>query len=268
MEKLVTTEEAAREFGVSRSTIKRFCDQNSSIVRRTPGGHRRIDYELLSQAMHCRLGNIVRKVNRVLTLDESLSLLVHNDATRLVHLTLQSSRSPADWLSLLEDTIVPALWRVGDLWHKGALTVSDCKIATNTASVVLDALISRTELENVKMTIVGGSLEGSQDTIASKIITMACRVSGIQAIDLGCNCSPKHLAEAQARYAANSLWISHTHIMDLPAIIKQHEELAKLLPGHIPIYVGGGALSPFARRQLERVVYIETVEQMINRLLV
>lgn len=266
MDRYCSTEEAARHFGVSRSTIKRFCDQTEGVVCRTPGGHRRINLEKLTIAFQLSGGRHCGTSPTDVNVDETIRLLLLGDATALFSKLLQSSITQYDWPRRIEESIVPALWRVGDLWSRNLLTVAEQKVASTTAGIVLDALLSQVANTSYHFSVVGGTPSGSPDTTASKIVTLIARINGIQAYDLGCDCSPEYLAEALQVVCAQAVWVSYTHISDVSSVVTQHETLRALIPTNIRIFIGGGALSPSIRRLLPGSVYCETIQHMIDDL--
>ena len=265
MSEWITTSEAARELGMSKSTLKRFCERNELVVVRTPGGHRRIDrLKLIAACQESGICSRRRRAGRPSILD-CVDYLRDANASSLVSRLHEASSDLPEIPELMEETLVPALWRVGDLWMQGQLTVAEGKVCIATALTVIDAFIARAPQPNVALTIVGGSFTESRDTVASKLIMLAFRCHNINAIDLGADCLPEFMAQAQQQYNARAIWVSHTHVVDSARVVADHRLLSSLVGPDIPIYYGGGGVSPSLARQLEGSIYVETILDLVAR---
>ncbi len=160
---------------------------------------------------------------------------------------------------MIEDYFVPALWQVGDKWFKREIDVAQEKVCSTTAAYVLDAIATKLPVVAPSRTVVGATFTPSKDTLASKIIGIALRSINIRPLDLGPSVEPEVIAEAAVLFAAEQVWISHTHVTDNELLIAQHHKLRELLPAHIPVAIGGGALSPALRRSLSGCHYYESI---------
>lgn len=262
---VLTTAAAARSLGISSSTFKRLCERHNVTLGRTPGGHRRIARADLTRLSHeLNFGTPISL--EALSLPDTLKLLVEAKPNELFEVVWRESDEGLNLAYLLEQHIVPAIWKVGELWRRGQLSVAQQKATTVTIELVIDALIFKLPLRNYQATIVGGSFPPSLDTVASRLIVLLCRLANLRAIHLGCSCEPEFMAQAASSYGASAVWVSHTHVTDLPELVRQHSQLAQLLPENIPVFIGGGGLPPSVRRQLKPCRYYEFIDEMIDAL--
>lgn len=267
MKDWITAQQAALELGVSTSTLKRFCDKNDIPLTRTPGGHRRIDrchLILASQLMRKRLQSNLPASGP----DEAttLRLLLAADYAPLIDLFWQEAHSSAKLLQLLEEVLVPVLWRVGDLHSRRELETAEETVCTSTAAALLDGISTRMPPNSPDAPVyLGATFPNSVDTIAEKLVAIALRSMGVKSINLGCSIDPTVIARAAHLYNAVAVCISHTHITDLELMIASHHKLAAGLPEGCRVIIGGGDLSPSIRRRLEHCTYYETVSMLATQ---
>lgn len=263
MKQWITAHEAAMELGLSSSTFKRFCDLNNIPFVRTPGGHRRIDRNHLSVA-----SQILRSRSRTnsapeITADEIIGLLQSADSVHLREALISMAGTPQRMVTILEDYLVPSLWKLGDLCFAGKLDIAIEKICTSTASIVLDAIAMWLPRFESKRVFVGATFPQNSDTIASKIVSIGLLSIGIKPIDLGPGISPEFIAQAAVHCGAESVWLSHTHVENQLEFLANHVKLRTELPNETRVIIGGGGLSPSLRRQVPGCIYYETVSLML-----
>jgi MerR family transcriptional regulator, light-induced transcriptional regulator len=262
MEKWISPQLAAQRLGISTSTFKRFCDANNVPLVRTPGGHRRID-ECQLEVVSRLLRSLSDPNESDLTVPEVVSMLLAGDHVQLTDRFWTVSQSPSLLANLLEDILVPALWKVGDLWQQKEIDTANEKVCSTTAGLVIDNLIGRFPAPSGR-TYVGASFPPSLDTLASKLVTLSLLSINVRGIQLGCSVSPDIIANAVRLYDAEAVWISHTHVTKLEQVVADHERLHELLPEGTRIVIGGGGLAPSLRRMLPNCIYYESVELWIK----
>lgn len=263
----ITAQQAAAELGLSPSTLKRFCDVHEIPIARTPGGHRRIDRSHMAQVaslMRCQ-GKSLMAAEYPDT-SQIVKLLLAGDHSQLTDLIWAATPSMSELVARLEDFFVPALWQIGSLWHKKEIEIAHEKVATYAASMVLNALVSRMPAPAPSARLLlGATFPTSADTIGLKIVAIGLRSVGVQFIHLGSGISPDVIARAAVLYHASAVCISHTHVVDLDDVARNHHRLAELLPEGCKVIVGGGGLSPMARRQFGPCEYFESIQQLVQR---
>ncbi|MCY2975831.1 MAG: helix-turn-helix domain-containing protein [Planctomycetota bacterium] len=274
---LLTVQEAADFIGVSPSTLKRLCESASVPVFRTPGGHRRIDKMDLDRIVISRPRFLSQSAKQQrdkceTTSEMVLASLMNAKPTEVAELLLKSTHSNAGLIAALEDCLVAALWKVGQLWRDDKIDVYQEHICTNAALTAIDLLQHQITTEaNRNYVAIGGSMGATNETVASKLIALCLFSIGITSVDLGCMIPPASLARAAVYFEAKLVWVTHTHVMDVDQLFAWHEELKSLLPTNTRIVIGGGGLSPAIRRSLPWCEYYETLSELTklegNRLL-
>lgn len=264
LDQWMSSKEAASRMGISPSTFKRLCDAHSIPVIRTPGGHRRIDSSQFEVASRLMRRSCSEEEKSSIGIDEVCSLLLAADHLQLLERFYRAAPTITRQFDLLEDVLVPALWRVGDQWQKNALSIAQEKICTSTASMVLDGLTVRFSTSSKKeRTFLGASFASSHDTLASKIVALGLMSIGIRPIFLGCGIAPQYIAQCAVLSNADTIWISHTHVANIDQVVRDHATLRELLPSGIRVVIGGGGLSPSARRLIDDCHYFESIQAWI-----
>ncbi len=267
----LTVQEAADLIGVSPSTLKRLCESASVPVFRTPGGHRRIDKIDLDRIVISRPRFLRQSVNQQPDAHETSSEIVLASLLKAKPGEVAESLSNAVHFSnglvgALEDYLVAALWKVGQLWRDQIIDVYQEHICTNTALMAIDILRRQvTTTANPNYVAIGGSMGVTHETVASKLVSLCLSSIGITSIDLGCLIPPTSLARAATDFDAKLVWVTHTHVMDIGQLYAWHQELRDLLPSNTRTVIGGGGLSPAIRRSLPWCEYHETLSELTKQ---
>jgi len=268
--KLLTVKEAAIMVGVSTSTLKRMCENESIQMIRTPGGHRRIDkMDLNRVAMRHQLRRQANTsespIVAPVSADQILSSLLEGNAMEVAKLLSGSSNTPFELVQALEDCFVCALWKVGEMWRDKKIDVYQEHICSNAAMTALDYLRQHLQVDaSTTRTAVGGSLSPGVETLPSKLVGLSLELVGIRAVDLGGSVPPESLAQAARDLKASVVWVTHTHVCNVESLLFNHQVLREKLPIETRIVVGGGALSPALRRSLHWCEFFETISQMLQ----
>jgi len=267
---LLTVKEAAIMVGVSTSTLKRMCENESVQMIRTPGGHRRIDkMDLNRVAMRHQLRRQANTsespIVAPVSADQILSSLLEGNAMEVAKLLSGSSNTPFELVQALEDCLVCALWKVGEMWRDKKIDVYQEHICSNAAMTALDYLRQQLQVNvSTTRTAVGGSLSPGVETLPSKLVGLSLELVGIRAVDLGGSVPPESLAQAARDFKASVVWVTHTHVCNVESLLFNHQVLREKLPIETRIVVGGGALSPALRRSLHWCEFFETISQMLQ----
>lgn len=267
---LLTVQEAADFIGVSSSTLKRLCESASVPVFRTPGGHRRIDKMDLDRIVVSRprfLSEYAKPQDNKCEANSEMVLasLMSAKPTEVADLLLRATHSNSGLIAAVEDCLIAALWKVGQLWRDEKIDVYQEHICTNAALMAIDLLQHQiTTKGKSNYVAVGGSLGSSNETVASKLIALCLSSIGVTTVDLGCLIPPASLARAATDFDAKLVWVTHTHVMDVDQLFALHQELRDLLPVHTRIVIGGGGLSPAIRRSLPWCEYYETLSELVK----
>jgi excisionase family DNA binding protein len=270
MNQMVSVKEAAQFLGVSSSTFKRVCDKYAFPLHRTAGGHRRISRSDLDQA-YSLLWNGSRK--KCMSMDPSdadgtrelVKQLLDRNIEGIISTIFEQMKSPDQLSYVLENTLIPALWSIGELWRTQQLDIYQEHICSSTVCSVLDQLLCRLPKAEAESSLaIGGSFEGNLDSIASKLACLVFKSIGMRSIDLGCNLPVTSIAKAASDLQPTFVWICHTHVENQDSLVENHRKLRQSLASSVKIVIGGGGLSPALRRSLYDCTYFESMTLLVD----
>lgn len=275
----MTVQEAAVFLGISATSIKRLCDANQIESARTHGGHRRIHRQHV-EAFQLRLNPQTRGDRNKPNLKSDSDLVEAFETEMLRGDALACWSRLTDLISrrcslteALEHFLVPAIWRVGDRWQRKEISIYQEHLATHVCEKTLDRILfqlgqggASCDASSSRGIAIGGALEKSRDTIASKLVEILFSQHGFQALNLGAFLPIDSLVQASLDLGATWVWCCYTHLEDPRDFIEQQSRLAAMLPPHVQIVVGGGAVSPALRRSLQRAVCLESLAELERKL--
>jgi excisionase family DNA binding protein len=253
---LLKTSEAAKELGVSQSTVKRWVDLGMIDARKTAGGHRLIPLsEARRLASEQRLGNDgigfegeAGEVGSIEALAEDLAVGLRrgrlNESKRIMERAYAHYRSA----SVLGDMIVgPALGSVGREWQHGHLDVYQEHRATRAVEQSVGRLIesaSRESRQSRGLLAIGASPEGDPYSIPGLLCELALVETGWNVMNLGPNLPLGSFAKAIAAHRPRLAWLSASHVADVPAFARGVREVwAVAGRTDCELLIGGQALS-------------------------
>ena len=268
MNQMVSVKNASHFLGVSPSTFKRICDKYEIPLQRTMGGHRRIDRADLDRAYKLLWNGSQKKSLGTSATDAEgtqgiIERLLDRDVEGITDAICGHLESVDQLALVLENTLIPALWRIGELWRTREMEIYQEHICTNTVGTVLDLLLCRMPGVDADSSLaIGGTFESNLDSIASKLTCLVLRSIGMRSIDLGCNLPAVSIGKAASDLQPSVVWICHTHIENPGSMVENHRLLRQSLADSVKVLIGGGGLSPAMRRSLPDCMYFESMSMM------
>ena len=272
MNQMISVKDASSYLGVSPSTFKRLCERYAIPLHRTTGGHRRIDRADLDQA-YKYFWNGSRK--KCVSMDASdadgarqiVKHLLDRNIDTILETIWEQLETPSQLSLVLENTLIPALWNMGELWRTQEMDIYQEHICSNTVCTILDLLLCRLpKVDSTESLAIGGTFESNLDSIASKIACLVLRSIGMRTVDLGCNLPVTSIAKAVSDLQPSIVWICHTHVENPESIVENHRMLRQSLASSVRVFIGGGGLSPALRRSLCQCTYFESMTMMVEAL--
>jgi excisionase family DNA binding protein len=284
----LTSKEAAQVLGVSEASVKRWADSGLLPMEKTAGGHRRFrpeDVAMIGRAglsedesrplkkrSAARLPARLPAAELELTPDreaalseetfralmdgrgEDLSALLIN-----LHLRGQSVGTIADRF------LCAAMSRVGDLWHKGELSVMQEHVATRTAISGLQdlkAVLNAPEAERGHALCC--SVEDDFHQLPLLLAALALEASGFEVFDMGMSTPFSALAEAVDRFRPRLVCVSSTTLNGLDRAAREYAEFHKTARrARVAIILGGaGFADASVRGRLPADLHAESFRQL------
>jgi methanogenic corrinoid protein MtbC1 len=273
---LVSPKQVARAFGVSESSLKRWCDQGLIKTVRTAGGHRKMDIaevvryirdqdqQLVSPEIlglppvseHARIGlthGAARIVDALLAGDELVARQIVFDLYLAKH-----SRSV-----IFDEVIAAAFREIGDRWACHDAEVYQERRGCEIALRVLFDLRRVQQVPERNWLATGGTIEGDQYSLPSTMAELVLRDAGFYAVSLGTSIPFASLVKAVQETKPKLFWLSVSHIREGFDFITAFSALSQACTAaDAALVVGGRALTEDLRQRMTYSAYCDTMQHL------
>jgi excisionase family DNA binding protein len=264
--KSLTTKEVARLCRVSDATVKRWEDAGLLRSERTNGGHRRFRAEEVARFQREQgLGQKIyngdesavsaatrRRINTDRTECSLFHSLVAGCEEEAANILIGAHLRGVSLAEIFDDSVCPAMRRIGELWYNGDLTITQEHIATR---VVCNAVYKlRNVLPVAKMNgtlAMCCAMEGDFHELPTHLAQTVFENEGWEVLNFGANTPLYSLADEVLQHSPEVICISATMISDVERLSRDYktftEQIGKL---KIPIILGGRVFAdePIRRR--------------------
>ncbi|HEX8748484.1 MAG TPA: B12-binding domain-containing protein [Pyrinomonadaceae bacterium] len=285
--KNLTSKGVARLLGVSEASVKRWADGGLLPTARTIGGHRRFRPEDVAAFKRTRLSEeraggikraLIARADEQLQEAESKAPVSEEslaDATfdalldgreeevsaLIVNLYLRGQRA-----AFIADKILcPPMRRVGELWHKGELTIAQEHLATRTAMAALQNLQSllRTAVKD-RMLALCCSIEDDFHEFPVQIAAITLQASGLEVLNLGLSMPFHALKEALERFQPRVVCVASTVLNGLDRAAREYAEFHREAErrGALVVLGGAGFADAEVRRRLPADLHAKSFSQL------
>ena len=273
--------------GVSEASVKRWADGGLLPTARTIGGHRRFRPEDVAAFKRTRLSEeraggikraLIARADEQLQEAESKAPVSEEslaDATfdalldgreeevsaLIVNLYLRGQRA-----AFIADKILcPPMRRVGELWHKGELTIAQEHLATRTAMAALQNLQSllRTAVKD-RMLALCCSIEDDFHEFPVQIAAITLQASGLEVLNLGLSMPFHALKEALERFQPRVVCVASTVLNGLDRAAREYAEFHREAErrGALVVLGGAGFADAEVRRRLPADLHAKSFSQL------
>lgn len=277
MKQSISPKQAARAFGVSESSLKRWCDQGLIPAERTAGGHRRlpisgvlgfvratgqtiVDPEALGLPASSRAGPRVVSRSRDL-LEEALET-GNEVACRQILLDLYLGGNRI--ATLADEVIAPVFRAIGEHWQCARLDVYQERRACEICRRVLDELrLALPPPGDAAPLAIGGAPEEDPYVLPTMLVELVLREAGWRAVSLG-SMLPFDTLQTAIRDCPPSLfWLSVSYVEDRERFVAQYADLYRTATDHdTPIIVGGNALDESLRKSMQYAAFCDNLQHL------
>lgn len=275
---LLSPRRAARAFGVSESSLKRWCDDGLIPTVRTAGGHRRLAApDLLHFARQqgrplvapSMLGLPHVRRNSAAGLQDArpqfVDALLAGDESRARQIVVDlylAKHSPA---VICDELIARAFQDIGDRW---ACREADVYQERRGCEIVLRVLYELRRLQprdSGRPTALCATIEGDHYLLPPAMAETVLHAAGYEAMPLGNNIPLGSLANAVRQLRPRVLCLSVSSIADEAELIAGVNHLAKTCEEQgTALVVGGRALTAGLRTKLTYAAYCDTMQQLAS----
>lgn len=274
---LFSPKKVAQAIGVSESSLKRWCDAGKIGGIKTAGGHRRFNRANIVEFLKSKNYELRDPTLIGLPNFEALSVADASDGvrqmlegiiaddeaqvTKLVVFLYLNGWSVAE---IFDQIVSPTFNQVGDMWKRGELEVYQerrgCEICLNAFRELRSMLLTAAP---DSMTAVGGTLEGDHYLLPTLSVELTLTSLGWNANSLGSNLPVDSLFRAVDAQQPDLVWISISHLENQSDIANRINELSKKMPPVTTLVVGGSALHPSMRTNIEHAICCDNLSQLV-----
>jgi excisionase family DNA binding protein len=267
-----TTIEVARLCRVSDATVKRWEEAGLLKSERTSGGHRRFRVEEVARFQReQKIGlkqshgdeSVTKTTNRArdkknYTESTFLQSLIDGGEEAVTNVFITAHLEGKRLTEIIDRLVCPAMQTIGELWHRGEISITQEHLATRTVISAIYKLRNALPVPAMKNGLaVCCAMEGDFHELPTLLAQIAIENEGLEVINFGASTPLYCLADEVTRHSPNFLCVSAAVINDLERLSRDYkdfrEKIAKL---EIPILLGGGVFEDeHIRKRFESEFY-------------
>ena len=167
---------------------------------------------------------------------------------------------------LIENLIIPLMYKVGDMWLDGAIRVANEHLASAVIRSFLTNLIDQhIPAENAPI-IISATPRGQDHELGALIVAVVAAAVGWKVIYLGSNLPVEEIIAVSENLEAKVVALSIVYPNDDPQLKKDLINLNKMLPSNVSLIVGGRAAKGYldVLGEIEAVVVKNTKQLRVE----
>jgi len=146
---------------------------------------------------------------------------------------------------LIEELIVPLVYKIGDLWHSGEIRVANEHLASSIVRSFLLNLLESYSISESAPTIIAATPRGQDHEIGALIAGVVAASSGWKVIYLGTSLPAEEISAVVSHLNARVVALSIVYPNDDPHLKRELNKLHQLLPAGVSMIVGGRAANGY-----------------------
>jgi len=177
-------------------------------------------------------------------LADSMEAIKNYDAKKLESILLNASARLTQPI-LIEELIIPLVYKVGDLWHSGEIRVANEHLASSVVRGFLFNLLESYSLNDSAPVMVSATPRGQEHELGALIVGVVAASSGWKVIYLGSNLPAEEVGAVVSHLNARVVALSIVYPNDDIRLKNELKKFKHLLPDGVSILVGGRAVSGY-----------------------
>lgn len=163
---------------------------------------------------------------------------------------------------LYQRVIAPAMWRVGELWEEGEISVADEHLATALTHQAMAGIYGPSLGHKVKPgRILMAAVEGEQHALGLRMAADVVELAGYETIYLGANVPTADLLQAVAARSPDLVGLSATMPSSVSSLDRAIAEIQRVNPSLIVLF---GGQSVRDRPGNDGAVLVRDLEQLLG----
>ena len=177
-------------------------------------------------------------------LNESFESVKCYDAKRLESILLNASAKLTQPV-LIEDVIVPLVYKIGEMWHEGEIRVANEHLASSVIRSFLFNLLESYSISDSAPAMISATPRGQEHELGALIAGVIAASSGWKVVYLGVNLPAEEISAVVSYFNASVVALSIIYPNDDPHLKRELKKLHQLLPTGVAVIVGGRAVNGY-----------------------
>lgn len=173
-------------------------------------------------------------------LSDSIEAIKNYDAKKLESILLHASAKLTQPI-LIEDVIIPLVYKIGNLWHSGEIRVANEHLASSVIRGFLFNLLESYAINGSAPVMVSATPRSQEHELGALISGVVAASSGWKVIYLGSNLPAEEIAAVVSHLKARVVALSIVYPNDDLSLKLELKKFNQLLPDGVSVIVGGRA---------------------------
>jgi DNA-binding transcriptional MerR regulator/methylmalonyl-CoA mutase cobalamin-binding subunit len=172
------------------------------------------------------------------TFSECIEAIKNYDAKKLESVLLNSSTRLTQPV-LLENLVVPLVYKIGEMWHNGEIRVANEHLASSVIRGFLFNLLESYSVSNSAPVVISATPRGQDHELGALIVGVVAASSGWKVIYLGSNLPAEEIGAVVSHLNARIVALSIVYPNDDPLLPRELRKIKQILPSGVSIIAGG-----------------------------
>ena len=185
-----------------------------------------------------------KSINHVELVDEILSESIETirvyDSKKLESILLNASAKLTQPV-LIEEVVIPLVYKIGDMWHNGEIRVANEHLASSVIRSFLFNLLESYSVNDSAPVLVSSTPRGQEHELGALIAGVVAASAGWKVIYLGSNLPSEEIGSVVSYLNAKVVALSLVYPSDDQTLFKELRKLKQILPVGVSIIAGGRA---------------------------
>jgi DNA-binding transcriptional MerR regulator/methylmalonyl-CoA mutase cobalamin-binding subunit len=182
--------------------------------------------------------NQVELVKEILS--ESIETIRNYDAKQFESILLNASAKLTQPI-LIEEVLIPLVYKIGDMWHSGDIRVANEHLASSVIRSFLFNLLESYSANNSAPVLISATPRGQEHELGALIAGVVAASAGWKVVYLGANLPSEEIGAVVSYLNAKVVTLSLVYPSDDPSLPKELRKLKQILSSGVSIIAGGRA---------------------------
>jgi methanogenic corrinoid protein MtbC1 len=183
-----------------------------------------------------------KNIQEILT--ECISSIKNYDAKQLESILLNTSTKFTQPV-LIEELIVPLVYKIGEMWHDGEIRVANEHLASSVVRSFLFNLLEAYSINDSAPVMVSATPRGQEHELGALIVGVVAASSGWKVIYLGASLPAEEISSVVSYLNARVVALSIIYPNDDPHLKQELKKIHQLLPAGVSMIAGGRAANGY-----------------------